>query len=83
MYSEYFIDKLDSNQSKTGYVNTKNGFYVCRNTNQIPVIYDVHVTNNIEGWRFKTTDGYNGIELISCSANKSNGYFTINCEKAS
>jgi len=46
-------------------------------------IYDVHVSYNIEGWCFKTTDGYNRIELISCYANTNNGHFTIKYEKAS
>jgi len=82
MFSDFFIDKLGSGQSKTGYVNSKNGFYVCQNKNQIPTISNVHASYSIEAWRFKTSSGLNGFELISCSENRNNGYFTIKCEKA-
>jgi len=83
MYSDCFIERLDSKGSKTGYVNTKNGFYVCKNRNHIPVVYNLHATYGIEAHRFKTEDNYNGVFLVSCSENKNNGYFTIKCEKAS
>lgn len=50
----------------------KNGFYVCRNKNQIPVVYDIHAFYNLEDQHFKIEDGYNGIEIFSCLENKNN-----------
>jgi len=79
--TDFFIEKLNSSQVKTGYVNTKSGFYVCNNKNQIPVIYNIHASYRLEGCRFKTSADHNEIEIISCSANRNNGYFTIESEK--
>jgi len=49
MYNQCFIEKLESSQSKKKAMLTlKNGFYVCRNKNQIPVVYDIHAFYNLE-----------------------------------
>ena len=79
-YTEYFIDKLDHNESKTAYINTKSGFFVCRDEDQIPVVYDFHVDYAVFGVRYKTASKQNVITLDSCAGNRNNGYFTIKCE---
>ena len=80
-YNDFFIDKLKRNEKKKAFVNTKNGYFVCKDKDQIPVIYDVHVDYMLEYLRYKSNNNiYNVFLVLSCQGNKNNGYFIIQCQ---